>query len=90
MAQRALERGFKVPEYDDEGQLVEDTELLEEKEDFDKQKHEIDMMTSILSDVSECFINGNFYDVEEEVVNTPLLSLLQDSKKLPECVVVIR
>ncbi len=40
--------------------------------------------------VHECFINGNFYDVEEDLVATPLLQLLQESKKLPETVVVIR
>lgn len=64
--------------------------MLEEREDFDRQKHEVDCISEVFKMVHECFINGNFYDVEEDLVATPLLQLLQESKKLPETVVVIR
>lgn len=71
-----LERGFKAPEFDDEGQEVEDAEILEEKEDFDRQKHEVEMLSEVLKEVKDTFINGNFYDIEEDVLSTPLLTLL--------------
>ena len=34
--QRILDRGFKPQEFDEEGKLVEDAEIVDEKEDFDK------------------------------------------------------
>ena len=42
------------------------------KEDFDKQKHENDIFNEIFNEVRESFINGNFFDVEEDVIATPL------------------
>lgn len=41
--QRFLNRGFKVPELNEEGAVIEDQELLEESSDFDRKKHEIDV-----------------------------------------------
>ena len=42
------------------------------KKDFDKQKHENDIFNEIFNEVRESFINGNFFDVEEDVIATPL------------------
>ena len=41
--QRILDRGFKPEEKDEDGNVVEDAEIMEDKEDFDRQKHEIEM-----------------------------------------------
>lgn len=44
------------------------------------------MIKHIFSNVQQCFLNGNFSDVSDEVVSTQLNELLTDSKKLPEFV----
>jgi len=33
--------------------------------------------------INEIFINGNYYDVEEEAVQTPFVDLLANARKLP-------
>ena len=47
-----MDRGFKPAEMDDEGKVVEDVEILEEKEDFDKEKHEIDVFDELFHEVN--------------------------------------
>jgi hypothetical protein len=37
-----LRRGFKPVEKDEEGNVVEDAEILEEPESFDRRAHEIE------------------------------------------------
>jgi hypothetical protein len=41
--QRLLNRGFKPPELNEEGNPIEDQELFEESPNFDRKKHEIDV-----------------------------------------------
>lgn len=81
---RTLSRSFKPKEVNEEGQEVEDQELNEESADFDRKQHEISVLSSLISPLNEIFINGNFFDVEEEQVSTPILELLQEAKRLPE------
>ena len=64
--QRILDRGFKPEEKDEEGNIIEDAEIAEEKEDFDKQKHEIEMFGQIFNDINEVLVDGNYFDVEED------------------------
>lgn len=40
--------------------------------------------------IGEIFINGNYYDVEEESVATGYVDLLANARKLPEVVFVLR
>jgi len=40
--------------------------------------------------LNEIFINGNFYDVEEEAVQTPFVDLLANARKLPEVVFILK
>ena len=88
--QRVLDRGFKPQELDEEGKPIEDPEILEEKEDFDRQKHETEIFADLFYKVQEVFIVGNFFEVEEEVIATPLNQIMIDSKRLPECVVHLK
>ncbi len=37
-----MRRGFKPVEKDEDGNVVEDAEILEEAENFDKRAHEIE------------------------------------------------
>ena len=87
---RILMRAFKPKELNEEGQEVEDPEITEESQDFDKKIHEISVLTSLLTPLNEVFINGNFFDLEEEQIQTPLLEMLQESKRLPELAVFLK
>lgn len=40
--------------------------------------------------VQETFIVGNFFEVEEETVSTPINQIMVDSKRLPECVIHLK
>ena len=88
--QRILDRGFKPEEKDEEGNIIEDAEIAEEKEDFDRQKHEIEMFGHIFNDINEVLVDGNYFDVEEDQVSTPLIQLMQESRKLPEVVIILK
>lgn len=62
---------------------------MEDPADFDRKIHEIEVINKIL----ECggvIINGNFFDVSEEIVSTPLVDLLVEAKKLPEIVILLK
>ena len=48
------------------------------------------MIELLMSGYEDIFINGNFYDVEEDKVTTPLVELLTDAKKLPEIIIMLR
>ncbi|KAL4506760.1 hypothetical protein ABPG72_001181 [Tetrahymena utriculariae] len=87
---RLFNRGFKPIELDEEGRPIEDQEINEEAQDFDKKAHEMTVIKHIFSDVQQCLINGNFSDVQEEVIQTPLNELLIESKKLPEFVLHLK
>lgn len=43
-------------------------------------------MKAIFADAQQCFIDGNFLEVEEEAVATPLTELLIESRRLPELI----
>lgn len=66
--ERKLNKGFKAPEMNEEGEIQEDPEILEEAADFDKKKHEIEMFKFVYEDVNEILIEGNYFDVDEETV----------------------
>lgn len=87
-------KGFKPKEVDEQGKIIEnnaeDPELNEEDPNFDKSIHELDMFKYIFADVNACFINGNFFDVDENKVSTPLVDLFTKSKKLPELVLFLK
>lgn len=46
-----MDRGFKPAEFDEEGKVIEDAEITEEKEDFDKNKHEKEIFADIFHQV---------------------------------------
>lgn len=43
----------------------------------------------MFSGINEIFINGNFYDVEEDKVSTSIVELLGEARRLPEVVVML-
>lgn len=88
--QRILTRPFKPKEINEEGKEVEDPELNEEAGDFDRKLHEISVVSQILSPLNEVFLNGNWFDLEEDQVSADLFELLQEAKRMPELVVVLR
>ena len=87
---RFLLKGFKPKEINEEGGEVEDQEILEESPEFDKKLQEIAVLSAMLSQLNEVFINGNFYDLEEDTIQTPLLEMLQEAKRLPELAVFLK
>lgn len=76
MQERYFLRGFKAPELDEEGNAMPDAEINEESAEFDKKQHEVEVVNQILKNVQGVLMEGNFFDVNEEVVQTPLLELL--------------
>jgi adenylate/nucleoside-diphosphate kinase len=48
------------------------------------------MFGTIFKGMNELLIDGNYFDVEEDLVATPLIQLMQDSKKLPEAVLILK
>ena len=47
------------------------------------------MLKNIFSGINEIFINGNFFDVEEDKVSTGIVELLGEARRLPEAVVML-
>ena len=43
----------------------------------------------MFSGINEIFINGNFYDVEEDKVSSSVVELLGEARRLPEVVVML-
>lgn len=74
---------------DGDGNPVVDTELTEDPAEFDRKVHEIEVLNKILN-CGGTIINGNFYDVGEEVVSTPIVDLMVEAKKLPEIVILLK
>ena len=66
--QRFLNRTFKPIEVDEDGKPIEDPEIEEENSEFDKKKHELEMILKLMNSLDESFINGNFFDVDQETV----------------------
>ena len=50
--ERYYGKGFKKPEFDEDGKQVEDPELLEEAADFDRKNHEIDVIKNIFEGIN--------------------------------------
>ena len=89
---RYLIRGFRPDEnYEETGNYAineeNDQEISEEDEEFDKNKHEIEVMRSILTDKTGIVI-GNWENAGE-IVSTPLVELLTQAKRLPEVVLIL-
>lgn len=77
LKKRILRAGFKAPDAfdDDEDEYnielpdpAEDPEVIDEAEDFDRDKHEYETMRKLLKGSEPAVINGNWYDVDEETV----------------------
>ena len=66
--QRLLKRGYKgIPEPEDEDAEVEvDTEVIDDPEDFDKAKHEVELMQLILDAKKGLVVDGNWTENPEE------------------------
>lgn len=47
--ERKLNKGFKPREVDEEGKEIEDAEVAEEAQDFDRKKHEVEMIELLFS-----------------------------------------
>ena len=41
---------------------------MEDPADFDRRTHEVEQVTNILKDVGGVFIEGNFFDVPEDLL----------------------
>lgn len=89
--ERYYNRGFKIPEVTEEGEEnVVDADLEEEDPEFDKKQSEVGIVRNIFNGIEEILINGNYYDVPEESVQTPLVDLLMEAHRLPEVVVMLK
>lgn len=88
--ERYYNKGFKIPEYDEEGKKVEDPELNDDGADFDRKANEVQVIRNIFNGIDEILINGNFFDVDEEKVSTGLVELLTEARRLPEAVVILK
>ena len=64
--ERKLARGFKIPEFDENQQEIEDAELLNEGENFDRAQHELEMLRQVFAGCGGLLVNGNFFDIDEE------------------------
>jgi hypothetical protein len=86
---RLLDRGFKPLPPADEGDEEEpkDPEIEEDPEDFEKGEHEKDVMKGVLASSGALVIDGNWRDVNEEVVTLGLEEILVESRRVPEIVI---
>jgi hypothetical protein len=50
----------------------------------------MEVLHQLLRDAQGLIIDGNFFDVGEEVVSTPITELLSECRRLPEMVVFLR
>lgn len=62
----------------------EDEEIQEEAEDFEKDKHECEIVRSLLDGLKGYFINANWFDVEEDKVAQKMPDLLQNARRMPD------
>jgi adenylate/nucleoside-diphosphate kinase len=44
----------------------------------------------IFEGIDEIFINGNFFEVDEEKISTNIVELLTEARRLPEVVYVLK
>lgn len=100
---RHLKRGFKpLPEEeedvnrdDPDYEPPRDAELDEEEEDFDKEAHEKEVMKSLFDPKKGLVIDGDWTGLPEETVEQPavqtaLETLLLDSRRMPEMIIVLK
>lgn len=48
------------------------------------------MSKKIFEGIDEIFINGNFFEVDEEKISTNIVELLTEARRLPEVVYVLK
>ena len=48
------------------------------------------MAKKIFDGIDEIFINGNFFEVDEEKISTNIVELLTEARRLPEVVYVLK
>ncbi len=48
------------------------------------------MAKKIFEGIDEIFINGNFFEVDEEKISTNIVELLTEARRLPEVVYVLK
>ena len=48
------------------------------------------MGKKIFEGIDEIFINGNFFEVDEEKISTNIVELLTEARRLPEVVYVLK
>jgi hypothetical protein len=65
-------------------------EIMEDGEDFDPEKHEVEMLNKIFDPVGSLFIDGNFYVEGEDMEydETKLIDLLTKTRKFPEMLIL--
>lgn len=83
-------KGFKAPEFDEEGKEILDPEIQEEPSDFDRRIHEVEVVSGIMNNAQSLIIDGNFFDVPEELLQTSMVELLVEARKLPEFVIFLK
>jgi len=92
--ERLLARGFKPidPEVLAElepGQTPEDPELDEEDPEMDKEAYEIGIMKQMMPANKGLIIDGNWAPAEG-TVDTPIEKMLEDARKMPEMLIVLK
>jgi hypothetical protein len=90
--QRLLERGFKPlpPKEDEEENDPVDPEIEEDPEDFNKEEHEVTLMKDIFEASKGLIIDGTWTTLPEDVVGQPLQELLDQSRRYPEVVLMLK
>jgi adenylate kinase family enzyme/YHS domain-containing protein len=91
---RLLKRGFVPKETTDDEEpydpIENDPDIVEEDENFDKAIFERKAMQYILKGTSPTFINGKWFEIDEEKVSQGLVDLLYESRRLPELVIILK
>ena len=99
LKKRILRVGFKAPDAfdDDEDEYNielpdpgEDPEVMDEAEDFDRDRHEYESMRSLLNGKDAAIMNGNWYDVDEDTVGQGMVDILFEGRRLPEVVILLQ
>ena len=93
--QRLLDRGFKgIPEPDDpDAEPEADEEIVNDPDDFEKDKQEIKQLQMLLEASKGLIIDGQWKDNpddENEIQTTePIYTLLENARRMPEVVIIL-
>lgn len=89
---RLLDRGFRPPQPAEEEGMEPpvDPEIEDDGPDFDRVGHELEVMKMILDSSKGLVIDGTWRDIAEEVVGQNLQTLMFESRRVPEIVIILK